>query len=158
MRHVVSFPTAHTYFGNVSVCVCVPAIVLMPCLQLISHDFIHIYSKQNKKKLFNAFKCKQSAHSHSDTHTHSHIHTDTHSHSHSLTQCFTFILELSSFIAFALGCLFIAFSFLLSHFSLFPSSLVFDFDFFLLPLHICLNDLYIFCYEIYLFSLWICDS
>lgn len=33
-------------------------LVLIPCLQLISHDFIHVYSQE---KLFNAFKCKQAS-------------------------------------------------------------------------------------------------
>lgn len=33
-------------------------LVLIPCLQLISHDFIHVYSQE---KLFNAFKFKQAS-------------------------------------------------------------------------------------------------
>lgn len=88
----------HTQLG-VCVCVCVLAIVLIPCLQLISHDFIHVYSK---KKLFNAFKCKQNAHSHSHSYSHSHCHSHSlrviHSRICAQLRIHTFILELSSFI------------------------------------------------------------
>jgi len=38
--------------------VCVFGLALIPCLQLISHDFIHVYSQE---KLFNAFECKQAS-------------------------------------------------------------------------------------------------
>lgn len=53
-------------------------LVLIPCLQLISHDFIHVYSQE---KLFNAFECKQpsdeSSQIHAYTRTTAHIHTRT---------------------------------------------------------------------------------
>lgn len=135
MQHLLTDVPPHTHtHTHLCVCVCVLAIVLIPCLQLISHDFIHVYSK---KKLFNAFKCKQNAHSHS----------------HSLTLTFTLPLTLTQSATFtylctvthpyiysrtqlihsvALGCLFISFPHSSFHLAIF---------FFFLPLHICLNDL-----------------
>lgn len=102
-------PSSHTHTRIYScVCVCVLAIVLIPCLQLISHDFIHVYSK---KKLFNAFKCKQNAHSHSLTlpltltqsATFTYLCAVTHPYIYSRTQLIHSV---------ALGCLFIPSSFI----------------------------------------------
>lgn len=104
IQHLLTDVPPHTH-TCVCVSVCVLAIVLIPCLQLISHDFIHVYSK---KKLFNAFKCKQSAH------------TLTHTLPLTLTQSATFTYlcaVIHSYIysrtqlihSVALGCLFISF-------------------------------------------------
>lgn len=144
MQHLLTDVPPHTHtHTHLCVCVCVLAIVLIPCLQLISHDFIHVYSK---KKLFNAFKCKQNAHSHShsltltltltlpltltQSATFTYLCTVTHPYIYSRTQLIHSV---------ALGCLFISFPHSLIPHSIFPSCLACFF--FFLPLHICLNDL-----------------
>lgn len=113
----------HTHL-QLCVCVCVRATVLIPCLQLISHDFIHVYSK---KKLFNAFKCKQNAHSDSLTHiltlpltltqsaTFTYLCAVTHPYIYSRTQLIHSV---------ALGCLFISFPHPSFHLSISPRLLL----------------------------------
>lgn len=141
IQHLLTDVPPHTHtriYRWVCVCVsvCVLAIVLIPCLQLISHDFIHVYSK---KKLFNAFKCKQSAHTLTLTHTHCHTHTHSECYIHVSVRSYTLIHLFSNS----------AHSFRRSRlpFHFFPCFFIFPYrlDFFFLPLHICLNDLiYIF--------------
>lgn len=118
--------------GNgVCVLVCVRACNCIDTLFTI--DFTRLHSRLFTKKLFNAFKCKQSAHTFTLTHTlpltltqsatFTYLRAVTHSYIYSRTQLIHSV---------ALGCRFISF-----HVSIFPSRL----DFFFLPLHICLNDL-----------------
>lgn len=127
MQHLLTDVPPHTHTRIHScVCVRVRATVLIPCLQLISHDFIHVYSK---KKLFNAFKCKQNAHSHSLTLTlaltlpliltqsvtFTYLCAVTHPYIYSRTQLIHSV---------ALGCLFISFPHSSFHLSISPRLLL----------------------------------